>query len=345
MILAAFVSGAEKGYLYIRHEYIDEFHQLEKELAKAQKANLVGKNILGTGKDFHLEIYVSPGGYVQGEETALMEAIEDRRGEPRNKPPFSVFQGLFGKPTVINNVETLAWTPGIFTHGGEWYRDMGIRGARGMRLVSISGDVVKPGVYEVPFGQTVKELIFETAGGLEPGRSLKAIATSGPSGGFIPAQIPIELLPQKFVQQKVPFGEAFFDVMTLALDLDTLALMGGMLGAAFIVYDDRRDMVDNALNCVSFYRNESCGKCVPCRTGSQKLVDMITDLMQGKSSRKELELISDLGETTGLTSICGLGQVASNPITSVIKFFPKDVSKHLEGPSANDSRVSREKQS
>ncbi|MFZ9859850.1 MAG: NADH-ubiquinone oxidoreductase-F iron-sulfur binding region domain-containing protein [Gemmataceae bacterium] len=343
MILAAFVSGAEKGYLYIRHEYIEELHQLEKELAKAQKANLVGKNILGTGKDFHLEIYVSPGGYVQGEETALMEAIEDRRGEPRNKPPFSVFQGLFGKPTVINNVETLAWTPGIFTQGGEWYRDMGIRGARGMRLVSISGDVVKPGVYEVPFGQTVKELIFETAGGLEPGRSLKAIATSGPSGGFLPAQIPVEMLPQKFVQQKAPSGEAFFDVLTLALDLDTLALMGGMLGAAFIVYDDRRDMVDNALNCVSFYRNESCGKCVPCRTGSQKLVDMITDLMHGKSSRKELELISDLGETMGLTSICGLGQVASNPITSVIKFFPKDVSKHLEGTSANDSRVSREK--
>lgn len=333
MVLAALTSGAEYGYLYLRHEYIDELHQLEKELAHARKSGVVGDNILGTGQTFELEIFISPGGYVQGEETALMEAIEDRRGEPRNKPPFSVFAGLFGKPTVINNVETMAWTPGIVMNGGEWYRDGGVRGATGLRLVSISGDVIRPGVYEVPFGQTVKELIYDTAGGLMPGRSLKAIATSGPSGGFLPHMIPMEKLPQKFVQEKAPKGEAFYDILSLPLDLNTVAQMGGMLGAAFIVYDDRRDMVENALNCVSFYRNESCGKCVPCRTGSQKLVDMITTLMQGQSSRQELDLVNDLGETMGMTSICGLGQVASNPITSVLKFFPKDVAGHLEKAS------------
>ncbi len=330
MVLAALVTGAEQGYLYIRHEYPDEVKVIKEALITAAGLGIIGKNVLGTGQKFMLELYISPGGYVQGEESALLEAIEDRRGEPRNKPPFPVFEGLFGKPTVINNVETLAWAAGIALNGGEWYRDMGIRGATGMRIVSISGDVQKPGVYEVPFGQTVKELIFDTAGGLLQGHKLKAIATSGPSGGFLPALVPIDKLPPKFVQDKIPAGTKLFDILDLQLDLNTVSQMGGMLGAAFIVYDDRRDMVDNALNCVSFYRNESCGKCVPCRTGSQKLVDIITGLMAGKSNRTELSLINDLGETMGITSICGLGQVASNPITSVIKFFPTDVENYLK---------------
>ena len=330
MVLAALITGAEKGYLYIRHEYIDEVKVLKEALITAAGLGVIGKNVLGTGKKFMLELFISPGGYVQGEESALLEAIEDKRGEPRNKPPFPVFEGLFGKPTVINNVETLSWIPGIALNGGEWYRDKGIRGATGMLIVSISGDVQKPGVYEVPFGQTVKELIFDTAGGMLQGHTLKAIATSGPSGGFLPAKVPVEKLPPKFVQDKVPAGVKLYDILELPLDLNTVGQMGGMLGAAFIVYDDRRDMLDNALNCVSFYRNESCGKCVPCRTGSQKLVDIITNLMEGKSGRKELGLINELGETMGITSICGLGQVASNPITSLLKFFPEEVENYLK---------------
>lgn len=330
MVLAALVVGAEKGWIYIRHEYPDGIDAVRAELKRAREAGIIGSNILGKGKTFELDIFISPGGYVQGEESALLEAMEDRRGEPRNKPPFPVFQGLYGKPTVINNVETLSWVPGIVLHGGSWYRDMGVRGATGMRLVSISGDVAKPGVYEAPLGQTLRELI-ELAGGMAGGRPFKAVALSGPSGGFYPAQVPVSELPPKFVQTKMPVGATQFDMLDLALDFTTCGEMGAMLGAACIVYNDTRDMVNQALNAVSFYRNESCGKCVPCRVGGQKMVEMTTELVEGRSPPGRLELMRDLGETMGLTSICGLGQVASNPVTSVLKLFPEEVEAYRKG--------------
>jgi NADH:ubiquinone oxidoreductase subunit F (NADH-binding)/NADH:ubiquinone oxidoreductase subunit E len=330
MVLAALVVGAEKGWIYIRHEYPDGIDAVRAELKRAREAGIIGSNILGKGKTFELDIFISPGGYVQGEESALLEAMEDRRGEPRNKPPFPVFQGLYGKPTVINNVETLSWVPGIVLHGGSWYRDMGVRGATGMRLVSISGDVAKPGVYEAPLGQTLRELI-ELAGGMAGGRPFKAVALSGPSGGFYPAQVPVSELPPKFVQTKMPAGATQFDMLDLALDFTTCGEMGAMLGAACIVYNDTRDMVNQALNAVSFYRNESCGKCVPCRVGGQKMVEMTTELVEGRSPPGRLELMRDLGETMGLTSICGLGQVASNPVTSVLKLFPEEVEAYRKG--------------
>jgi NADH:ubiquinone oxidoreductase subunit F (NADH-binding)/NADH:ubiquinone oxidoreductase subunit E len=330
MVLAALVVGAEKGWIYIRHEYPDGIDAVRAELKRAREAGIIGSNILGKGKTFELDIFISPGGYVQGEESALLEAMEDRRGEPRNKPPFPVFQGLYGKPTVINNVETLSWVPGIVLHGGSWYRDMGARGATGMRLVSISGDVAKPGVYEAPLGQTLRELI-ELAGGMAGGRPFKAVALSGPSGGFYPAQVPVSELPPKFVQTKMPAGTTQFDMLDLALDFTTCGEMGAMLGAACIVYNDTRDMVNQALNAVSFYRNESCGKCVPCRVGGQKMVEMTTELVEGRSPPGRLELMRDLGETMGLTSICGLGQVASNPVTSVLKLFPEEVEAYRKG--------------
>ena len=330
MVLAALVVGAEKGWIYIRHEYPDGIDAVRAELKRAREAGIIGSNILGKGKTFELDIFISPGGYVQGEESALLEAMEDRRGEPRNKPPFPVFQGLYGKPTVINNVETLSWVPGIVLHGGSWYRDMGVRGATGMRLVSISGDVAKPGVYEAPLGQTLRELI-ELAGGMAGGRPFKAVALSGPSGGFYPAQVPVSELPPKFVQTKMPAGTTQFDMLDLALDFNTCGEMGAMLGAACIVYNDTRDMVNQALNAVSFYRNESCGKCVPCRVGGQKMVEMTTELVEGRSPPGRLELMRDLGETMGLTSICGLGQVASNPVTSVLKLFPEEVEAYRKG--------------
>ena len=168
IVLAGLVVGAERGWIYIRHEYPECIEAVRAEIDRAKKAGVFGPDVAGKGARFHLDVFVSPGGYVQGEESALLEAMEDRRGEPRNKPPFPVFQGLYGKPTVINNVETLSWVPGIIINGGSWYRDKGVRGAIGMRLVSISGDVAKPGVYEVPFGQTLRELV-ETAGGMANG--------------------------------------------------------------------------------------------------------------------------------------------------------------------------------
>lgn len=329
MVLAALVTGARKGWIYLRHEYHDELEACRAALLNAYEQKVLGDDILGTGHPFHLEMYISPGGYIQGEESALLEAMEDRRGEPRNKPPFPVTNGLFDKPTVINNVETLAWVPGIVVHGGAWYRDGGVNGAKGMRFVSISGDVARPGVYEVPFGQTVRDLVLKTAGGMADGMGLKAIAPSGPSGGFLPARIPTAALDEKFVKEKLPPGAPGLDILDLPLDPNSVRAVGSMLGAAFVVYGDRRDMVEQALNCVSFFRNESCGKCVPCRIGSEKLVELIEGMLRGEGSRAQLPMVGDLAQTMTLASICGLGQVAANPMASVVKFFPEDLAKHL----------------
>jgi NADH:ubiquinone oxidoreductase subunit F (NADH-binding)/NADH:ubiquinone oxidoreductase subunit E len=328
MALAALVVGATRGFLYIRHEYPDEIAVLERCLKEARALGVIGPNVLGSGLPFELELYVSPGGYIQGEESALLEAIEDRRGEPRNKPPFPVFNGLYNKPTVINNVETLSWVPPILLHGGEWYRDAGVNGATGLRFISISGDVMRPGVYEAPFGLTVRELVMGLAGGLAPGRSLKAIAPSGPSGGFLPAVLQAANLPEKFVKERFKPGQQTYDILDLPLDLGTLGMMGSMLGAAFVVYDDRRDMIEQALNCTQFFRNESCGKCVPCRTGSQKMVDLLEEVLARKADPKTLGLMSELSDTMLITSICGLGQVASNPFAAVLRHFRDDLNKY-----------------
>jgi formate dehydrogenase beta subunit len=335
MVLAGLIVGARRGWIYIRHEYPDETAVLESALREARAAGVIGGNVLGSGMAFELEVFVSPGGYIQGEESALLEAMEDRRGEPRNKPPFPVFNGLYQKPTVINNVETLSWVPAILFHGGEWYRDQGVNGATGLRFVSISGDVLKPGVYEVPFGQTVRDLVMGLAGGFGPGRSLKAIAPSGPSGGFLPAVVDAANLPPKFVQEKMKPGQKTYDILDLPLDSATLGAIGSMLGAAFVVYDDRRDMVEQALNCVQFFRNESCGKCVPCRTGSQKMVDLIEEVMSRKAPPERLGLMGELSDTMLIASICGLGQVASNPIASVMRHFGSE----LERYSAVDAKA------
>lgn len=328
MVLAGLVSGASRGYLYIRHEYDDEREAMEEAIRQATAEKICGENILGSGRSFPIEIFVSPGGYIQGEESALLEAMEDRRGEPRNKPPFPVTNGLYQKPTVINNVETLSWAVGIVLKGGEWYRDQGINGAAGSRLVSISGDVKKPGVYEVPFGQTLRQLIFDAAGGMRDGQKLKAIAPSGPSGGFLPAIAHVEDLPARFVKERVPPGASTFDMLDLTMDIATLSMAGSMLGAACVVYGDRADMLEQALNCVSFFRNESCGKCVPCRIGSQKLTRIIDDMLTRKFPRRDLPLIDDVAATMAATSICGLGMVAANPIASVLRYFRDDVAKH-----------------
>jgi NADH:ubiquinone oxidoreductase subunit F (NADH-binding)/NADH:ubiquinone oxidoreductase subunit E len=329
MVLAGLITGASRGYVYVRHEFHEEIEAMREAIDHAREQHICGDNILGSGLSFSLEIYVSPGGYIQGEETALLEAIEDRRGEPRNKPPFPTTNGLFNKPTVINNVETLGWVPAIVLRGGAWYRDGGINGATGMRFVSISGDIQWPGVYEVPFGQTVRDLIFQTAGGMRANKQLKAIAPSGPSGGFLPAFIKADNLPPNFVKEKLAAGSQGLNILDLSLDLNTVGAIGSMLGAAFVVYGEGADMVEQALNCVEFFRNESCGKCVPCRMGSQKMVDIIGDMLGRRFPRQQLTVVNDLAQTMSISSICGLGMVASNPIASVIKFFPEELKKYV----------------
>src|ERR1700726_4200062 len=307
MILAGLITGARKGILYIRHEYEHQERILEEELRRCRKEGLLGQKVLGSDLTFELDLFVSPGGYICGEESALLEAIEGKRAEPRNKPPFPVQQGLWNKPTAINNVETFANVPSILVRGADWHKAQGVAGTAGVKFIGVSGDVVRPGVYEVPMGTPVSELISSYAGGLPSGKKLKAFAPSGPSSGFLPAVM-----------------------ADVRLDFKSLADAGSMLGSgALVVFAEGTCMLDIALNTTQFFRNESCGKCVPCRVGSQKLVDMITNWSQGQSSPGDLELIAELTQALMLTSICGLGQVVPAPISSVLKYFREEVEAHV----------------
>jgi NADH:ubiquinone oxidoreductase subunit F (NADH-binding) len=231
----------------------------------------------------------------------------------------------------MNNVETFSWVPAIMTHGGPWYRDQGINGATGLRLHSISGDVNRPGVYEIPFGLTLGELVNGLAGGIRGGQRLKAVATSGPSGGFLPPQIPLARESHHFTEglmkrKVVAEGAETLDLLTMPLDPDLFRPFPDfMLGAAIVVYGDRANLLEQALNCTEFFRNESCGKCVPCRIGTTKLAAMLRDRLQGNGST-DFSLVGELGDAMFTTSICGLGQVAPSPIRSVMKYFPEELS-------------------
>ena len=311
MIVAGLVTGAKKGILYIRHEYHWQEEILGEELRHCYHGGLLGRNILGSDLIFDLEIFVSPGGYICGEESALLEAIEGKRAEPRNKPPFPGQAGLWQKPTVINNVETFANVPQILARGVEWYKAQGQDGSRGLKFVGVSGHAAKPGIFEVPMGITMREVIFQHAGGIRGGRQLKAFAPSGPSSGFLPASM-----------------------VDVRLDFKALGDAGSMLGSgAIVVCDDTTCMLDMALNAVRFYRNESCGKCVPCRVGSQKMTDMLARWTHGglpeKQYREDLELIDELCQAMSLTSICGLGQIIPAPVQSVLKHFREEVDAHV----------------
>jgi formate dehydrogenase beta subunit len=311
MMLAGLVTGAKKGILYIRHEYPVQEEIFGEELRRCVKAGLLGKKILGSELDFTLEVFVSPGGYICGEESALLEAIEGHRAEPRNKPPFPGQLGLWQKPTVINNVETFANVPQILTRGAEWFKTAGVGGSRGLKFVGVSGHVARPGVYEVPMGTAMKDVIYGNAGGIRGGRALKAFAPSGPSSGYLPASM-----------------------VDVRLDFKALADAGSMLGSgAIVVCDETTCMLDMVLTAVKFYRNESCGKCVPCRMGSQKMVELLTRWTQGIISenayRTDLELIEELSQAMSLTSICGLGQIVPAPVQSVLKHFRTEIDAHV----------------
>jgi NADH:ubiquinone oxidoreductase subunit F (NADH-binding)/NADH:ubiquinone oxidoreductase subunit E len=311
MIIAGLVTRAQKGIFYIRHEYPLQEEIFGEELRRCAKAGLVGKKILGSELDFDLEIFVSPGGYICGEESALIEAIEGHRAEPRNKPPFPGQAGVWQKPTVINNVETFSNVPQILARGVDWFKNAGVGGSRGLKFVGVSGQVENPGVFEVPMGTSVRDVIFGNAGGVRGGKKLKAFAPSGPSSGYLPASM-----------------------VDVKLDFKALADAGSMLGSgAIVVCDETTCMLDMALNAIKFYRNESCGKCVPCRMGSQKMVEILTRWTQGKLSESQfvadLKLVEDLSAAMSQTSICGLGQIVPAPIQSVLKHFRQEVDAHV----------------
>ena len=311
MLIAARVVGATRAIVYIRHEY-----EAERQAMAAEQARITD---LARELGVELEIFVSPGGYIMGEETALLEALEDRRGEPRNKPPFPGIAGLFGMPTLINNVETLAAAAAILarsfanplseqtgpTPGAAWWQSQGVRGCHGLKFISISGDVLRPGVHEVPTGTTINELIA-LAGGMSEGRSLAAILPGGASSSFLPAS-----------------------AIDTPLDFEALRKAGSSLGSgAVVVVGSGRDLLELGLNVTRFFRNESCGKCVPCRVGSHKAVELLEQVLAGQAGSQVPALLHALDQTMAQTSICGLGQIALTPVISVIDRFPEALAAH-----------------
>jgi NADH:ubiquinone oxidoreductase subunit F (NADH-binding)/NADH:ubiquinone oxidoreductase subunit E len=301
MCLAALVVGAERGWVYVRNEYEPERRAMQRAIEEARRRGVLDE-------EFDVEIFVSPGGYILGEETALLEALEDRRGEPRNKPPYPGQQGLWGKPTLINNVETLAMIPAILNHGPDWWRGQGVRDRSGLKFIGVSGHVESPGIFEIPMGTTVAELI-EMAGGVRGGTKLKAFSPGGASSPFLPA-----------------------DKVDVEIDFESIAEAGSMLGAAaLVVMAEGTDMIEAATNVVRFFRDESCGKCVPCRVGTQKVVTILEGILAGRGDGALLDLLPSLEETLAETSICGLGQVALNPITSALKYWSDELEAHLVG--------------
>jgi NADH:ubiquinone oxidoreductase subunit F (NADH-binding)/NADH:ubiquinone oxidoreductase subunit E len=342
IVLAALLVQARHGYIYLRHEYHDQARVLGEALAAARSNGILGRDSLSTSQPFELEVFESPGGYVCGEQGALIEAIEERRAEPRNRPPQLETNGLFDKPTLLSNVETFAWVPAIVLRGGQWYagagrtesqwyQNKGKPGGKGLRLLSICGDVARPGVYEVQIGSSLGELI-DSAGGVRGGLALKAVAPSGPSGGFIPAFLTRNDIPLEF-HRNFPAGIERLDIRTLPLDLDEFRSLGLMLGAGITVYAQSAGLsiLDQALNATQFFRNESCGKCVPCRIGSQKLVEIAERIAAAppgvEQLAREQATVDDLLRTLELTSICGLGMSAAKPLATALGSFGQDVVK------------------
>jgi NADH:ubiquinone oxidoreductase subunit F (NADH-binding)/NADH:ubiquinone oxidoreductase subunit E len=296
MLLGMLVTGSEEGWVFIRHEYGPEEEVLRAEIEVLGSEGLLGDDVLGSGRRLQLEIFTSPGGYILGEESALLECMEGHRGEPRNKPPFPGLYGLYGKPTLMNSVETFADVPIILERGAEWWKDQGVNGATGLKFFAVSGHVERPDVYCVRAGSTARDLI-ELAGGVTDGREVGAIQPGGASSNFL--------------------GPGQLDV---PLDWKPLQEAGSMLGSgAVIVMAEGTDLLAAGTNVLRFFRNESCGKCVPCRVGSAKAYTMLTDLLQqGKGVEDVPDEITQLEATVRKTSICGLGQVALGPVLSVI---------------------------
>ena len=339
MTLVGLAVGARRGYIYLRHEYEEQATALRREIrwARAEtvldpqgkpvsKDRFLGNNLLGSGKSFELEVFISPGGYVMGEQSALLEAIEGKRGMPRNGifdlgeiKGLPTGEGLWGKPTIVSNVETYTYLPAILRKGGQWFKDQGIRDCEGLKWASVCGDVAKPGVFEISMGTTFAEMI-EKAGGAAGGRNLKAFAPSGPTFGFLPATEAFLNLPMDFP------GE------TKDGQRNPVAAAGTSVGSgAIVVLAEGRCILDAALNFTRFFRNESCGKCVPCRVGSQKMVDVIKEIRTGTAGAEWKDTIERLTQVLSMTSICGLGKVVHVPIQTVLKYWPEEIESHRKG--------------
>jgi len=307
MTIAAYAIGAQQGYVYCRAEYPIAVSTLNIAIQQARSLGLLGKNILGSGFDFDLEVRMGAGAFVCGEETALIASIEGRRGEPRPRPPFPSVQGLWGKPTNVNNVETYANIPQIMLKGAEWYSSMGTENSKGTKTFALAGDVNHTGLIEVPLGITLREIVFDVGGGIKNNRDFKAVQIGGPMGGCVPAQ--------------------FLD---LPVDYESLAKAGTIMGSGgMIVMDDETCMVDIARYFMDFTQDESCGKCTPCRVGTRRLLEILTRICEGKGVREDLDTLEMLCQEIRTNSLCGLGQGAPNPVVSTLKYFRDEYEAHI----------------
>ena len=307
MIIGAYAIGGSHGYIYVRHEYPLACKNAEIAITQARKAGLLGKNILGSGFDFDLEIAKGGGAFVCGESTALIASIEGRIGEPRSKQIHLVEQGLWGKPTNLNNVETWANVPLIINKGSQWFSSIGTDTSKGTKIFSLVGKVKNTGLVEVPMGITLQKIIFDIGGGQQDGRKIKAVQTGGPSGGCIPASL--------------------FD---LPVDFDSLTKAGSMMGSGgMIVMDEGTCMVDVAKYFVHFLQEESCGKCLPCREGLKRMGQILDSITEGKGDEESLSLLEELAEVVADTSLCGLGKTAPNPVLSALRYFRPEFEAHI----------------
>ncbi len=319
MTIGAFAMGSHQGYIYVRAEYPLAIERLEKAISIAREHHLLGENIMNSGFDFDIEIRLGAGAFVCGEETALMYSIEGRRGQPRMRPPYPAESGLWKHPTVINNVETLANVPTILLYGAAWFANIGTADSKGTKVFALAGKVVNTGLVEVPMGTTLREIIFDIGRGLPPGRTLKAIQTGGPSGGCI---------PMSGIDTKV--------------DYSSLAKMGSIMGSGgMIVLDDLDCMVATSKFFLTFTQSESCGKCVPCREGTLRMLEILERITEGNGREDDLDKLERLGTLIKKTSLCGLGQTAPNPVLSALKHFREEFEIHIREKRCPAHKCSR----
>jgi NADH:ubiquinone oxidoreductase subunit F (NADH-binding)/(2Fe-2S) ferredoxin len=308
MIIAGYAVGARRGFIYVRAEYPLAVKRLRVAIGQARDKGFLGKNILGSGFDFDIEIFQGAGAFVCGESTALVLSIEGKRGMPKPLPrPRTAEVGLWGKPTLLNNVKTFANIPLIIRHGSEWFATRGTKGSKGTAIFSLTGKVANNGLIEVPMGIALREIIYDIGGGIPKGKSFKAVQTGGPSGGCLPASL-----------------------LDMPVDFDSLTTAGSMMGSGgMVVMDEDTCMVDIARYFLDFTQRESCGQCIPCRVGIKQMFDILDDITQGQGRSEHIELLLELGEAVARSSLCALGQTAPNPVLTTIRYFRHEYEAHI----------------
>jgi NADH:ubiquinone oxidoreductase subunit F (NADH-binding)/(2Fe-2S) ferredoxin/Pyruvate/2-oxoacid:ferredoxin oxidoreductase delta subunit len=307
MTIAAYAIGASEGYIYIRAEYPLAVKRVRLALKQAEEKGFLGDNIQGSGFSLHIHVKEGAGAFVCGEETALLASIEGKRGMPRSRPPFPAHSGLWGKPTTINNVKSLATVPVIIARGADWYANTGTEKSKGTCVFALTGKIANSGLIEVPMGIPLREIIYEIGGGIPGGKKFKAVQTGGPSGGCLP--------------------EAYLDK---SVDYESLTEAGSMMGSGgMVVMDEETCMVDIARYFLSFTQAESCGKCVPCRVGTKQMLDMLEKICRGEGKPEDIDLLQELGQQIKAGALCGLGQTAPNPVLTTIRYFRDEYEAHI----------------